>query len=195
MQTKKLPSVKYLLECFDIVDTKTESYLVWKRRPLKHFTTVAAAGSTNARCAGKRAGRVGTNKPGNPPYYVVMLNRKMYYVHRIMWKMRTSKDPGQNEIDHEDGNSLNNKKNNHRCITGNKNMLNKRKYTSNKSGVTGVFRSKHAWTASIRIKGKQMHLGSFSNVEDAAVARKIAEKQLGFHDNHGSNKMMNHAGR
>jgi hypothetical protein len=41
------------------------------------------------------------------------------------------------------------------------------------------------WVARITIDGKPVHLGSFSNKDDAISARKDAEVKSGFHKNHG----------
>jgi hypothetical protein len=55
--------------------------------------------------------------------------------------------------------------------------LNKRKYKSNKSGVTGVYRytNSEKWVASIRINGKGKHLGIYDDVRTAIQARLKAE--------------------
>ena len=50
----------------------------------------------------------------------------------------------------------------------------------NEKPYKGVYYNKSTgrWVASIKIKGKQKHLGSFKYFEDALVARKDAEGRL-----------------
>lgn len=49
---------------------------------------------------------------------------------------------------------------------------------NNTSGYTGVQKRGCKWIAIITFKGKVYHLGSYSNIEDAARARKQAEERL-----------------
>lgn len=41
------------------------------------------------------------------------------------------------------------------------------------------------WRATIKVDGVEINLGFFANFEDAAKARATAEKEHGFHENHG----------
>lgn len=58
----------------------------------------------------------------------------------------------------------------------------KRKTTPGASGVKGVFlrnrKGKVSYEAYITLKGKRQHLGTFTNIRDATLARKKAEKEL-----------------
>mgnify|MGYP000246947637 CR=1 FL=1 len=75
-------------------------------------------------------------------------------------------------IDHVDGCSLNNQKNNLRMCTHAENMRNKKLPINNTSGFKGVYWHKHTkkWMGFIRINTKQLHLGLFSNAIDGAKA-------------------------
>ncbi len=57
-----------------------------------------------------------------------------------------------------------------------------RRSPRNTSGFIGVYwhKKQKKWNASITVFGKEIHLGSFSNVDDAASARKEAE--IKYHD-------------
>jgi len=79
-------------------------------------------------------------------------------------------------IDHVDGCSLNNQKNNLRICTHAENMRNKKLHTNNTSGFKGVYWNKHnkKWMAFIRINYKQLHLGLFIDPIDAARAYNAA---------------------
>lgn len=79
--------------------------------------------------------------------------------------------------DHIDGNRLNNTRMNIRFITQLHNMQNYGTNRRNKSGCKGVgwMKSKGKWRATICANGRHIHLGLFSNIEDAITARKQAE--------------------
>lgn len=58
--------------------------------------------------------------------------------------------------------------------------LRKEAYVMNDRPYKGVYyhKSSGKWTASIKVKGKQIYLGIFNHFEDALVARKDAERRL-----------------
>lgn len=45
--------------------------------------------------------------------------------------------------------------------------------------------ARELWSAEIWSENKKHHLGRFANFDAAVAARKTAERQLGFHPNHG----------
>lgn len=103
------------------------------------------------------------------------------YLHRLIMG-----DPEGFEIDHINGNGLDNRRDNLRIVTSAVNRRNTRISLRNKSGVVGVFSKQgkyHAYIVSLA--GDQEYLGSFSNLLDAAAARKSAERRYGYHENHG----------
>lgn len=82
------------------------------------------------------------------------------------------------EIDHINGDSLDNRKENLRKITHQKNVQNQNKIPSNNaSGYIGVGWDKRnkKWRAQIKTNKKVFHLGSFEKIEDAIIARKNGE--------------------
>lgn len=85
------------------------------------------------------------------------------------------------EIDHINGDTLDNRKGNLRKISHADNMKNKKRYSNNSSGFNGVGlckRNKYKqWYASIRINNKDIHLGYFKTKEEAIKARKKADKK------------------
>jgi hypothetical protein len=92
----------------------------------------------------------------------------------------------EDQVDHIDGNGLNNIWTNLRPVTCGENQKNRRKYARNTSGTTGVYWYKQArkWRSLIHNK----HLGLFHNKEDAIAARKAAEVFYNFHENHGTER-------
>ena len=83
------------------------------------------------------------------------------------------------QVDHIDGNGLNNQRNNLRQCTGSQNASNCRSAKGSSSKYVGVHYIKERvggkkyrrWAAMIRIKGKQRCLGYFMVEEEAALAR------------------------
>lgn len=154
---------------FEYVDGK----LCWRVRPSQRVKVGDVAGT-------KR----------DDGYLVVKINGRNRLVHRIVWEMHNWIIPENMEIDHIDHVRSNNEIDNLKMVT---NQNNKRNYTrraDNKSGVTGVTWCKRTkkWIAQIMIGGKNKKLGRFSSLDDAANARKEAEKYYGFHRNHGAEK-------
>ena len=98
--------------------------------------------------------------------------RHYIYMHRVI-----NKTPKGLETDHIDGNKLNNQKFNLRTVTHQENCRNNHKPTSN-SGFLGVSwrNTTNKWRAYIHVNGKMKEVGTFSNIEDAIKARKIAEQ-------------------
>lgn len=72
-----------------------------------------------------------------------------------------------------------NRKNNLRIITQQKNTMNRKRPSNNTSVVTGVTFDKrqNKWTAYIGYNKKHIHLGYFTNKSDAIKARKDAEEK------------------
>jgi hypothetical protein len=82
-------------------------------------------------------------------------------------------------VDHINGNTLDNRKNNLRICTNRENISNRTKLgTNNTSGILGVRfdNRRNKWYADIQYKGKCIFLGYFNIKEDAIKARIDAEK-------------------
>ena len=84
---------------------------------------------------------------------------------------------GLEYYDHADRNPLNNRRYNLRPATAMENARNKSIQHNNKSGVSGVFLPKdgNKWIAYIAVNKKRIHLGSFSDKNNAIKARLTAE--------------------
>jgi hypothetical protein len=138
--------------------------------------------SWNSRFYGKKA----LCAPHSNGYlFGAIANRKMF-AHRVAWAMHHGCWP-DGEIDHVNHDKKDNRIVNLRVVQRTQNAMNLSKSKRNLSGVTGVFKSTQTmrWQAQIRINRKSIHLGSFELFDDAVAARRKAEIQHGFHQNHG----------
>ena len=90
--------------------------------------------------------------------------------------------PDGMQVDHINGNGLDNRRENLRICTHAQNMQNTGKHASNTSGFKGVFLDKtcksKTWRAQIRIPGHRISLGSFTDPESAARAYDAKAREL-----------------
>mgnify|MGYP003651721140 CR=1 FL=1 len=114
------------------------------------------------------------NKPSNKEYINITINKKMYYLHRLIYKYHNddfdiTDISHNNEIDHIDINPTNNKIENLRAVNHSINQRNKNKSKNCSSKYIGVSWSKpnSKWLSQIKINGKVKNLGHFDNEEDA----------------------------
>lgn len=103
----------------------------------------------------------------NLPTDPITKKRETARMHRIILDA-----PADKEVDHWDHNTLNNQRYNLRLATGKQNQHNKTKQSNNTSGYTGVSWNKQSnkWKAYIFFNKKQIHIGVFDNVVQAARA-------------------------
>lgn len=84
-------------------------------------------------------------------------------------------------VDHVNRNTLDNRKSNLRYVTPQQNSWNRifirRKATTNNVGVYTRARHNGKFFAQICHNSKRIHLGTFTSLEDAVVARKAAEQK------------------
>lgn len=117
-------------------------------------------------------------------YFRIKFDSKPYQAHRLAWVYEYGVEP-ENMLDHINHNKLDNSISNLRDVTNQENLKNRPMQKNNVTGYTGVNAYRDMWQAVIGIEGKTVHLGTFRTIEEAVQARGIAEKVLGFHDNHG----------
>jgi hypothetical protein len=112
-------------------------------------------------------------------YLRVKIGRRVYSVHRVIWKMVTGHEP-PSIIDHIDGDPLNNKISNLRGTDRSGNQQNKRIQINNRSGFKGVsWQSSHkSWQACIMSGGKSHWLGRYKNIDDAVKVVSEARNRL-----------------
>lgn len=159
----------------------TNGSLCWRDRAVDCFATPRAYSTWNKRFANKEAG--GLSGFG---YLYVTIYGHLMLKHRVVWAYVYGEWP-ENQIDHINGNRLDNSISNLRHVTHAENGRNAKKPSNNTSGTAGVsfhFKSQK-WRSYIKSNQKVVHLGLFENKDDAIAVRKLAEKNYGFHKNHG----------
>lgn len=178
MAKKPLPTPEELRQRLTY-DPET-GQLTWRPRPVPNGTGAKSVKMWNGQYAGKPA-LACLDKQNR---YRGAVNGSYVLAHRVAWAIVHGRWP-DGEIDHIDGNPLNNKMSNLRDVPHDVNMRNLRVRSDNKSGVMGVFAHKRKWWAFINIRGTRHTIGRYDSRSDAIAARKAAEERLGFHPNHG----------
>jgi HNH endonuclease len=102
-------------------------------------------------------------------------NKGLVFMHREILQA-----PAGLEVDHRDGDGLNNRRSNIRLATVQQNSFNKGPMKSNTSGYKGVFwnKRKSMWQAQIRVNGRLIVLGLFADKQIAAKAYKEAATRI-----------------
>lgn len=158
----------------------------WKPRSIKWFSSVRMMNSWNSRCSNKKCGSI--IKPDGKNYLRINFYQQSFYAHRLAFLYMTGKFP-EDQVDHEDGDGLNNKWSNLRSVDNQENSKNHRKQSNNSSGYVGVgLYSNGKYTASIYVDKKKKHLGYFHSLDSAIKVRKEAELKYNYHKNHGTER-------
>lgn len=99
--------------------------------------------------------------------------RKGILLHRLIMGLEVG---DRRQVDHINGNKLDNRRSNLRICTHAENMKNRKLHKNNKSGFKGVYWDNRSqrWRASIRTDGKVRRLGFFHSAESAFEAYKAA---------------------
>jgi hypothetical protein len=142
----------------------------------------------NGQRKGHQAGSIVENISGNQ-YRFMSLGYKgktyNFMAHRVIWFMQTGEWP--EDIDHRDGEGLNNAFTNLRSVTRTVNNMNHRKQKNNSSGLAGVsFRAHRGkWWAYGDIGKSRVQLAYTLDLFEAACARKSWELRNDFTERHG----------
>ncbi len=110
-------------------------------------------------------------------YLRIKVLSRQYKSHRLAWLYVYGEWP-KLDIDHINRNRSDNRRVNLRDVTQKQNMQNASKRSDNTSGHPGVsWHKQHSkWQARIMHNQKDIHLGYFTDIEEALSARKAAEK-------------------
>lgn len=101
-------------------------------------------------------------------------------IHEIVAERTLGKRPPNYSVDHINRNGLDNRRANLRYSDQRSQALNSPLRSDNTSGHKGVSwgEKRKAWRAYVWVRGKQKLLGWFTILDDAIIARKIAEKEF-----------------
>ena len=117
------------------------------------------------RKAGAKAGSIDSYG-----YLQLSINSKRYKAHRIVWLLIYGSWPN-GEIDHIDGDKLNNRITNLRDVSSQINAWNRTLAQKNNStGYRGVTKHRNKFMADIKVCGKKIYLGLFDTPELAHQA-------------------------
>jgi hypothetical protein len=110
---------------------------------------------------------------------LIGIGGKQYLAHRLAWFYMTGRWPIK-EIDHIDGNPLNNRWNNLREATPSQNSCNKDGGRGRSLELRGASydKTKRKWRSYINVRGKRTFLGDFETAEDAHNAYLEAARRL-----------------
>lgn len=104
--------------------------------------------------------------------------RRRIFLHRLIMGLKDVSWKEQ-QVDHIDGNQLNNRRKNLRLDTAAENQINKKKpRRDNTTGHTGITYKNSKWKATLNYHGHKDFLGAFSTMEEAIKMRKEAEELL-----------------
>ena len=120
-------------------------------------------------------------KPNNRGYSQVGWNGKMFLVHRFVYMLFNDCEiPEDLQIDHIDGNPMNNSPSNLRLVSHRENGQNRIEHREGHLVGTTFDSQRQKWAAQIQINGKQKFLGYFFTQEEAHEAYQKELNSLGF---------------
>jgi HNH endonuclease/AP2 domain len=165
MAIKALITHAKLLEALDY-DPETGIF-TWKYRSDRN-------NQWNAHYSGKIAGSLHCEG-----YWTIRINKKPYLSHRLAIFYMTGEWP-KNDVDHKEGNRCDNRFSEIREATRSQNLMNIPTPITNTSGTKGVFFHKRAqkWCAQIKKDSRNIYIGLFKTIEEAAIARREAAERL-----------------
>lgn len=119
-------------------------------------------------------------------YLVARLGNECFMSHRVAWIISNGIIPDGLEVDHVDGDKLNNRIENLRLVSHSENMKNVGKRKSNTSGVTGVtITSSGKYRARVKSNGKYIIDVMCETLEEAKGIVIKVRRENGFTDRHG----------
>ncbi|WP_321868633.1 HNH endonuclease [Paraburkholderia tropica] len=171
-----LPHLDFLRECFAY--QPETGHLVWKQRPAHHFKWARSQKTFNKRLAGKRAGTP-QGKHKRLQLHITSGSVELHaYTSNVIWALNygTELPPGC-VIDHEDGDTDNERLSNLRMATWAGNMHNsKSKHTE--AGMRGIYRLSGKFHVKFVINNRTQNFvfsRNFEKVEEAKLCRKALE--------------------
>lgn len=142
-----------------------------------HFYWLRFKGRAVSARNGKRAGHLSDPKSKSLRYresWIVGVDGLQFGASRLAVLYMTGSFP-RHQVDHRDGDRLNNKWDNLREATQSQNGMNKRCYKNNRLGLKGVIEVYPGkFRAKLDINNRRVHVGYFDSAEQAFAARLAA---------------------
>jgi len=112
-------------------------------------------------------------------YLIITINRTHYLAHRLAWLICYGRH-AEGNIDHINGNRLDNRVANLRLANHAENAANCSGHRDSKTGVKGVVRARDGkrFLAFICKHGRRMYLGTFNTADEASAAYRETAAQL-----------------
>ena len=111
-------------------------------------------------------------------YCLVWFKDKALKYHRIIWTLLNGDIPEGMQIDHIDGDRLNNNVNNLRLVSSRGNGQNRIGHRNGKLVGCTYCKQNRKWKAQIKVNGKQKYLGLFDTEQEAHEAYLKALKEI-----------------
>ncbi len=119
--------------------------------------------------------------PNTDGYLQIWYEGRGQSAHRLIMRYVLGRELEKDEVvNHKNHVVFDNSLSNIEIVTHTQNMQFRQRQSNNNSGHMGVHFDKNRgkWRATIKINGKQKHLGSFVDKEDAIIARRAKVKEL-----------------
>ena len=159
----KLPDTSRLRELFDYKDGRLLKYIAYKNQ-------------------WKRSGGIGRSGSGRPRR-TISIDGVRYLEHRVIAKYHGF-DCDDMQIDHINGDTLDNRIENLRVVSCSENLRNMKKRSEGFGGVT-YDKSRGKWMAFTGEKTGFKNLGRFDNIIDAVATRLRYNRENGYTLRHG----------
>jgi hypothetical protein len=110
-------------------------------------------------------------------WYAIRFTSRKTGRKRIFMHSEIMQPPPGMEVDHRDGDGLNNQRHNLRYATHAQNSANRKKRSDNTTGYRGVSKHGRGWVAQLMVNRKYVLNKKFYNVEEAARAYDAAARR------------------
>lgn len=148
-------------------------------RELLHYNPETGTFTRRVSAGGRLAGSVAGNIDISNGYVRIGIDNRRHYAHRLAYQYVYGEVP-PTEIDHVNGDRVDNRICNLRLATRSENNMNSVKRVNNTSGVVGVSwnKARSKWMAFVTHERKKIYLGIFDTIEEASAVRDAKARDL-----------------
>lgn len=166
--------------------------LTWLERDVSWFRNTAGRRAEHAQNLwnSKHAGKTAFTSKDTHGYFMGAILGQAHLAHRVAWALHTGSAPTR-QIDHVNHLRTDNRATNLREVDVLGNRMNHTRRRTNTSGHTGVVwhPKREQWIAQVKVHSVNHYLGLFADYDTAVAARLAKQAELGFHPNHGKEKV------